>query len=45
MIFIPDLVEPSTEVIKSEVKILNSLLDVIEYIKEENSKEDNYDHH
>ena len=45
VIFIPDLVEPSTEVIKSEVKILNSLLDVIEYIKEENSKEDNYDHH
>ena len=40
VIFVPDLVSPKEEVKKSEVKILNSLLDVIEYIKEQNSRED-----
>ena len=42
VIFIKDLVSPSKEVKKSRVKILNSLLDVIKYIKRENSKENNH---
>lgn len=42
VIMIPDLVEPNDEVKKNKVKIFNSLLDVIKYIKIEN-KGANYD--